>query len=161
MTFSGELEFAHRLHVEVEQVGHGFVEETLFDGPVLVVHVPWLEDVLGDVFHPEASVFDVAVQLGGVAFTAPVIVAIAAAGATDVVGDVVSVVLVFLGAVFIDETWQAKPATEVAERGLEAFDVAVGLHHWPADGVGDGVGLADRAIQERDAACRAGSGRRS
>ncbi len=66
-------------------------------------------------------------------------------------GDVVGVIGIFRAAVVIDKAGQVQPRAQIAEHGLEAAHVAVGVDHGPADRVGHGVRLADRAVEQADA----------
>ena len=70
------------------------------------------------------------------------------AGATDVVGDIVGVVLILLAAILIHETWHIQPRTKVAKHGLEATHVTVRFNDWPANCIGHTIGLADWTVEQ-------------
>ena len=110
-------------------------------------------------FDPEAAVFDVVVNLAFVDVPAPTLQSVfthaeaskrANTGTTNVVGDVVGVVLVFLAAVLVHETGQVQARAKFTQHRLEAAHIAVGFDHWPADRICHAVRLADRAVEQRD-----------
>ena len=157
--FGGKLEAAQRFDVEREEIGLRRIVERVLHGPVLIVAVPRLEigGFLRNVRDEEAAVFDIAIQLVRVCVTAARLPARRAAiakerahaGAAHVIGDVVSVVGVFLAAVVVDESRQAQLCAKLAKDRLKAAHVAVRLNHRPADRVGRGIRFANGPVEKR------------
>ena len=67
------------------------------------------------------------------------------------VRDIVCVVCVFCAAIFIDEGRQAQLCAQFHEGCLEPLHVSVRGDHGPADRIGGGISLADRAVEQADA----------
>ena len=158
--FGGKLELAQRFDVKLEDVGLDHIVKAHLHRPVLIFIAEGfvIGGVVGDMFHPEAAIVDIGLQLVGVHFTPAMIGPIptearqrADARAADVVGDVIGVILVFRAAVFVHKAGHAEPRAQIAEHRLEAAHVAVRLHHRPADRVRHRVAFADRAVQQADA----------
>ena len=161
MALGGELELAQRLDVEVEGVELRRVVDADLDRPILVGLVPRLVELrlFRDVTDPETAVLDVFLQLVRVGLAAAVLVAVLAAptgeradaGAAFVVLDVVAVAVPLGIAGLVDKARKLHQVGDLDQHRLEVAHVAVGFDHRPADGVGGGLGLADRPVEQRDA----------
>ena len=108
--------------------------------------------------NEKATIFDIALKLFGIWRTAPGIAAIAAkacqwANARFALMRyyVISIIGVFLGAILIHKAWWIQFCAKLAEHGLEAAHIAVGLDHRPADCIRQSVGLTNRAVKQADA----------
>ncbi len=159
--FGGGLEFAHGFDVKLEDIGLYHIIEPHLHGPVLVVHREGfiISAILGNMLDPKAAVLDIVVDLALIHVTAPALQTLFACAepsqrpnswTANVVSDVVGVILVFLAAVLIHETRQVQHRAKLTKHRLEAADIAVRLDHGPADRIGHTVGLAYRAVQQRD-----------
>ena len=112
MAFCGALEFAHRFHIKLKQIGLRAVIKAHVHGPVLIGRIPGFVIIrpVGNMFDKEAAIFNIAVKLIRVHIPAPGLRPIAAkpcqrpdAGFTDMVHDVIGIIVIFLAAVFIDK----------------------------------------------------------
>ena len=159
----GGAEAGERFAIELEGVVLGRVGEADLHGEIGPGGVPGLEigGLLGNLRRPESAVFDVARDLVGIGRAAAVAAAVAApareradAGAALVAGHVVGVVAIKRRALGIDHAGELQPRAEVEQHRLEAAHARVAgagrLHHRPADRIGDQIGLADRAVEQRD-----------
>ncbi|KUP94251.1 hypothetical protein TRIHO_08640 [Tritonibacter horizontis] len=160
VAFGGQLEFAQRFDVELEQVGLRGVEQAKIDCPVLIGHVPGfvIAGLFGDVFDEKAAVVDIPLELVRIGVPPPGGRAVAAkpcqradAWLALVVDDVIGVVLVFRAAVCVGEAGQLHAVGKIDQHRLKPAHVAIRRHHRPADRIRRAVRLADRAIQQRDA----------
>ena len=150
------------LRCRSESVGFGLVIEPHLDSEILIGGIGMLEiaSLLRQVLHPEAAVFNIAVDLIGVGAAAAFSIAVSTetgAGrywACVHDGSCNQHNREFRAAVFVDHSGQTKPCAEIKQHGLEAADITIRCDHRPADGISNSVRLTDRPVEQRDAVMR-------
>ena len=162
MALARQLELLQRLRVDLHDDRGRAGDEAHLAGPVQVplVRIAVIPVPIGEPVLPEAAVRDVALDLIGVRRAGPVLGPVLAAparqrsqaGASLVVDDVVGIAAGVERSAFLgDHSRQTQPRAEIQQHRLEWTHVPVRPHHRVPDGVGCGVRVADRPVQQRDA----------
>ena len=159
-TLCCQLEFCQRLKPELK--GHGLrgIKEPLLDRPVLISSIGMFIEfrLFRNFFHPETTIFNITVNLIRVRLTAPGLIALLAAEASQrtyarftlMIDHIIRIISKFSTAIFIGHAWQAKTRAEIEQDRLKAAYIAIRLHHRPADTVCNGICLANRPVKKRD-----------